>query len=582
MADLTNDYPLECWRLGGFRSIRDLTTFHLGGLNLLVGANSAGKSSVLNSVLLAAQTLGNPLADRALVLNGQHVRLGLPEDIIHARGGQALELGFTLRALPSLTGTSPSARMRRRQREFERLSVLARFTHTGRRAELDLEAVEAVGDPSDVDQPQHLTVTRRTIGAGTSALTDWGVGRDTAREAARDANMAVEGSVPASAVGARTRQFLPDQVLVVRNRFEDELERLRWPYLGYDAFSGSQDRRRARQTSISPPLLHFIAEFVRDARGSEVAAAISGMERANADNLAAHLDEATWTAVQDLAATDWFEKHKGKLPIDAVPQLVPPPDAIAAGIQAARRFFATSTHHLGPLRAGPQPLHNLPEAASGTSVGRNGEFTAAVLNAHAERNVLSPDPSGGGARPVPLGEAVNEWVAEMQLLASVHATERGKLGYELHVSIEGLDRDLDLTTVGVGVSQALPIVVLGLISQPGSLLLFEQPELHLHPDVQAALGDFFAALARSGRQLIVETHSEYLINRLRRRAAEVDTDIPELVRLFFFERHAAASEIMEARIAPGGGMPGWPRGFLDTAAREIEAIARTRVSGRQQ
>jgi len=60
--------PLSSWRLGGFRSIRNSTQFELGGLNIMVGANSAGKSSVLHSLLMVAQTLANPLVERPLVL----------------------------------------------------------------------------------------------------------------------------------------------------------------------------------------------------------------------------------------------------------------------------------------------------------------------------------------------------------------------------------------------------------------------------------------------------------------------------------------------------------------------------------
>jgi predicted ATPase len=161
------------------------------------------------------------------------------------------------------------------------------------------------------------------------------------------------------------------------------------------------------------------------------------------------------------------------------------------------------------------------------------------------------------------------------LLSGVRSEERGKLGYELQLDVEGVRRSLDLTTVGVGVSQALPIVVLGLISSPGALLLFEQPELHLHPDVQATLGDFFLALVRSGRQLVVETHSEYLVSRLRRRAAtDPALEVPDITRLYFFERSGAASKVTPARIGAGGAMSDWPRGFLDTAAREIRELAR--------
>jgi predicted ATPase len=240
-------------------------------------------------------------------------------------------------------------------------------------------------------------------------------------------------------------------------------------------------------------------------------------------------------------------------------------------VDCARYWFSNSLHHLGPLRAAPQPLYGLPEAASGASVGKNGEYTAAVLNTYGKKISTAPLPEGGTAM-LSLAKAVDRWVNALGLLASVKPVELGKYGFELTVNIEGVERPLDLTTVGVGVSQALPIVVLGLISEPGATLLFEQPELHLHPDVQAALGDFFLALARSGRQLIIETHSEYLINRLRRRqVTDTEPDAADLVRLFFFERAGPSAKVIPTRIGSDGSMPGWPTGFLDTAAREIEA-----------
>jgi predicted ATPase len=286
------------------------------------------------------------------------------------------------------------------------------------------------------------------------------------------------------------------------------------------------------------------------------------------------LSEEATEALESPAFQSYLEEHRGELDFRGVVDRRDLPTSIEAALEYARRWFQSRVRHLGPLRAEPQPLHGLPEAASGTSVGRSGEYTAAVLSAHRNRLIVSPDPTGSGSRELRLQDAVNEWMASMQLLSSVHAEERGKLGYELHLSVEGVRRDLDLTTVGVGVSQALPVVVLGLITPPGSLLLFEQPELHLHPDVQASLGDFFLALARSGRQLVVETHSEYLVNRLRRRAAtDPSLGAERLTRLFFFERTGDSSDVRAVRIGAGGTMPGWPRGFLDTAAREIEAMA---------
>src|SRR5580698_5246676 len=106
----------------------------------------------------------------------------------------------------------------------------------------------------------------------------------------------------------------------------------------------------------------------------------------------------------------------------------------------------------------------------------------------------------------------------------------GKLGHELKVTTHGVERPHDLTNVGVGVSQVLPIVVMCLLAPVDSTMILEQPELHLHPAVQARLADFFLSIAKAGKQCIVETHSEYLINRLRLRSVQaMDDELSELV-----------------------------------------------------
>lgn len=562
----SNGFPLQSWRLGGFRSIRDSTDFQLGGLNLLVGANSAGKSSMLHSVLMAAQTLGNPLADRPLVLNGPLVRLGLAEDTVHEQSDGRVTLGF---ALIPISGARQTGMWRS---DFGRLKVDAVFRMT-RGGDFELAEASLLASPSDASEPeQRIRVATRTQTAAEASYRKEGLSRALAREAARGAPLSAEGTLPTRTGGARARQFLPDQLWGVVNEYEQELEQLGHRYLFEYDMGRAADRRRT--DPISAPTMSLIRRYLAENFGEEAAAHVPRKRDITMGELVRELGPARWDAVQELLVTRWYARHKEDLPFRGALARRSLPPALDGGADHARRWFQAHVRHLGPLRAAPQPLHGLPEAASGTSVGRNGEYTAAVLSAHARRPVTSPDPQTGVARQLSLGQAVDEWMGAMDLLSSVRSEERGKLGYELRLNVEGVQRDLDLTTVGVGVSQALPVVVLGLITSPGSLLLFEQPELHLHPDVQAGLGDFFLALAGSGRQLIVETHSEYLINRLRRRAATgAPSDVADLVRLFFFERSGSTSKVTATRIAPGGGMPDWPRGFLDTAAREIKAIA---------
>ena len=95
---------------------------------------------------------------------------------------------------------------------------------------------------------------------------------------------------------------------------------------------------------------------------------------------------------------------------------------------------------------------------------------------------------------------------------------------------------VNLIDVGYGVSQSLPVIVQSILRQEQSLLLIQQPEVHLHPRAQAALGSFFADLALLGQSTyIIETHSDYLIDRVRQEVARGKLK-PEQVQILFFDR----------------------------------------------
>lgn len=560
-------HPLSLWRLRGFRSIRDDTVFALGGLNILVGANSAGKSSVLHSLLMVAQTLANPQVDRPLVLNGHLVRLGLADDIVHESGSVELELGFELRP-----PTDISARGARNAPDIESQKVDASFARSSDN-DFEIDKTTAVATPRGEGGVEQLLMERRATADTRTAYVNAGLSVKEAASLAKNFPLpAVDGDAPIGAVGVRAQQFFPSDIWRVANAHDRDIVFLQWAASRYEA--QGEDVAQLRHLEIREGTCRFLRNYLQDEVGAAAAAPVRCDGNITLDELIPALSRDARSAIANMNKSPWFLAHRDSLPFLGEVENAGLPPTLGFGLNHARAWFAQNVVHLGPLRAAPQPLYELPLAASERSVGKNGEFTAAVLNAHANTSVVSPDPKTGHARRRPLRTAVNEWVGSLNLLSSVESKESGKLGYELHLKIEGVSRDLDLTTVGVGVSQALPIIVLGLITEPGSLLLFEQPELHLHPDVQASLGDFFLALARTGRQLIVETHSDYLINRLRRRAADDDaSDVPDQVRLFFFEREGASSSVQQARIAPNGGMPDWPQGFLDTASREIEEMA---------
>ena len=188
-------------------------------------------------------------------------------------------------------------------------------------------------------------------------------------------------------------------------------------------------------------------------------------------------------------------------------------------------------------------------------------------------------------RPVvrSLQVAVIDWLRYLDVAEHVESRDKGKFGHELTVSIAGSKRAHDLTHVGVGVSQVLPILVASLLAEADTTLVFEQPELHLHPKVQTLLADFFLSMTQLGKQCVLETHSEYLINRIRFRAAAAAGRNPwvEAVKVYFVEKGQQGSLFREVNINEFGAILDWPEGFFDQSQREAEAILRAAASKRR-
>lgn len=132
----------------------------------------------------------------------------------------------------------------------------------------------------------------------------------------------------------------------------------------------------------------------------------------------------------------------------------------------------------------------------------------------------------------------------------------------------------NLIDVGYGVSQALPLLTALLRADGPELFLLQQPEVHLHPRAQAALGSLFCDLAAQGRQLIVETHSDYLMDRVRMDLRDRETGLkPEDVSILYFEPGDLSVQIHSIRMDEMGNVLGAPpsygRFFMDEVSRSI-------------
>jgi hypothetical protein len=127
--------------------------------------------------------------------------------------------------------------------------------------------------------------------------------------------------------------------------------------------------------------------------------------------------------------------------------------------------------------------------------------------------------------------------------------------------------------VGFGLTQILPIVIAALSASAGDILLIENPEVHLHPGGQAKMGQFLAQVAKAGVQVIVETHSDHVLNGIRR-AVKDEQLTPEQVALHFFRpRSENMPQVISPQLDKSGNIDSWPEGFFDQFDKDMNYFA---------
>ena len=241
------------------------------------------------------------------------------------------------------------------------------------------------------------------------------------------------------------------------------------------------------------------------------------------------------------------------------------------------RTFSSSIRYLGPLRVDPNAAQTTEMyAPSGhpDDVGLRGEFAAAVHSNNRRQVVRYWNPIGQQVDIAPLEDAMDVWLNYLGVAAHVGTRDATVPNVSWVVrSTATQTRDHALSAVGVGVSQVLPILVAGLLAPEGTILIMEQPELHLHERPQARLGDFFYGLTRVGKQVFVETHSAVLINQLRYLMVKRGQEARDAIAIYFVEQDEQGDARFDPiRIGKGGAIENWPDGFFDESLRQEDRI----------
>lgn len=507
MFDSRVNKMLEKISLKNFKSFSLLEDLEIKPITILSGANSCGKSSLLQSILLLKQTLESQSLNQTLLLNGRFVRLGTFGNLtFHKKTENKVELKFAFRIpkdyffssrrkgllplhifLRELFPPSNSSRSDRSQDNEYFISYKVVIKNAPK------QSINYQLDPVLIDEVEVFTKTMN-----------------------KDETVLSESFVRA-------------------NHKNGDFYELSWNNTGSRFFrlmdSGSEEIENKGQKTVKIKYSNLFPS-----------------------NISSALDEES--------------RHKGSSDMDAFLMF-----------RRANDFLKTllgSYSYIGPLREEPSRRYIYENEV--IEVGNKGENAAYIYLS--ERETVIPEhyfynsssDSFEEEKKLKLSEAVQKWL-ELMNIKQFKPEPQQEIIY-LNLNASKLDSTrVNIADVGFGVSQIFPIVLEGLRMPKGSTLLLEQPEIHLHPNLQMDLADYFISLALSGKQVIVETHSDHIINRLVRRIVEDQTSkLSQLIKIYFVDSTEDGSVCEEVCIDESMGIVNWPDNFFDQVAKEQQKI----------
>jgi len=263
------------------------------------------------------------------------------------------------------------------------------------------------------------------------------------------------------------------------------------------------------------------------------------------------------------------------------------PSQLKKAVEYYGNYFYSNIKYLCPLREEPKWISepfDININPDYREVDFKGSNVAAVIEYHHRKftqieNYLPPNEFdiNKKKKDINFTEALMEWMqyigfAESFTINEIKENDEVKL--ELLLKIDG--EKYSLPQLGTGVSQVLPVLVMCLTAKPGSTVIIQQPEEQLHPRVQSRLADFIIAMALSGRQCLIETHSEYIIDRIRLRTCQFLLDDKELIndttKIYYFSKENSCTKITPIEIDKFAAYTVWPDGFFDERYNNSEEI----------
>jgi predicted ATPase len=242
-------------------------------------------------------------------------------------------------------------------------------------------------------------------------------------------------------------------------------------------------------------------------------------------------------------------------------------------VAPAEKFnlFADGFQYLRADRVNPAVTYPKSQHIVGSRrfLGSRGEYTAHFLLEYGDDSIACPSlAEPDAAQADKLLSQTNAWMQRFSPdvrvdIENIRLTDLVQLRYSYRTKgIGGGGGQFRATNVGFGLSYSLPVIVACLSAKPGDLLLLENPEGHLHPEGQLAVGNLLARASAAGIQIIVETHSDHVLNGIRLAVRRGILKASDTAFRFFRRNEDGAAEVKAPLVTPEGMLSEWPSGFF--------------------
>ncbi len=511
--------------LRNFKGFKELPSLDVKPITILCGANSCGKSSILQSLLLLKQTFESQTPSQTLLLNGRLVRLGTFKDIVYQKKiNNHMVFDFCFKVPRDTTDLRGSRGRRPLPLQFLLRDFLSEDRNPEHRKAPALQSTRNVADFIF-----HYKVSLKGM-----------------RESANNQYLRpviVETLEFGLDLVTKDQQTIP-QASVSLHRKEGDLYSVNWK-------------------NVQPRYARTLGRENRDFRSE-------------ADSITARVEFSNLSPQLIFSEPNW-EDGQRRVPVE-VSYLFRTLHNIM------QRILGVFTY-VGPLREEPARRYIYSDEV--IEVGIKGENAPYIFLTERDRPIgthyfYDRDTQTFERKDLDLGAAVQDWLSLMNINKLQPERIQEIVYLNLNAGVSEKTR-VSVADVGFGVSQVFPILLEGLRMPKGGNLLLEQPEIHLHPKLQMQMADYFIALALSNKRVIVETHSDHIVNRLVRRIVEDDTGhLKNLVGVYFISQGENGSMCEEVVIDDTRGIVNWPVDFFDQTASEQEQILRAGLKKRRR